>query len=85
MKTSDVFKVLLMLTGAAGVVALFLYARVDLGMSQEQINAELQETTDSMSDFAIAIWSQIALAVVVFIVYRIKRYRADVAHVEHDA
>lgn len=79
MKSSDISKVLLMLGAAVAAVALFLYARVDLGMSQGQVNAELQKYTDSMSAFAIAIWSQIALAVVVFIGYRIKRYRADVA------
>lgn len=82
MKSSDVLKVLLLLAIAIGVVALILYARVDLGMSQEQVNAELQKGTDLMSTITIAVWSQIAMAILVFIGYRIKRYRADVARAE---
>lgn len=82
MKSNDVLKVLLMLCVVVAAVALYLYARVDLGMSQEQINSAVQENTDSISTLAIAVWSQIALAIVLAAGYRIKRHRANMVRGE---
>jgi hypothetical protein len=59
MSRKDVLKVLIMFAAAAVAVALFCYARVDLGMSLEQVTAKLEAWTDSIGQAAIAVWTVI--------------------------
>ena len=61
MSHKDVIKVILMLAFAAAVVAAYCYARVDLGMTVEQVNVTLQSWfEDSMLPYVALI---VALAV----------------------
>lgn len=46
----------------AAAVAAYLYARVDLGMTIEDVNQTLRSVNDDLSVFALAIWVQIFLA-----------------------
>lgn len=79
MKLKDELKVLLMLAVAGGVVALYCYARVDLGMSLEQINAKLQEWQGTAISFTALIWLQIIVALGAGLGYRIWRHRVETA------
>lgn len=64
MSRMDVFKVLVMLSVAAGAVALLCYARVDLGMSWAQVADELDGWTVSLTNLTVFLWSQIIVAVI---------------------
>lgn len=77
MSKKDVWKVMAMLSFAVAVVALLCYARVDLGMSQEQINQQVQQWVGKTSTFAMLIWSQIIVAAVALVGYKTWRRRAD--------
>lgn len=76
MSKSDALKVLVELLIAGCVVALICYARVDLGMSWEQVNAQLKQWLGVTSMIAMAIWSQIIVAVVLFVGYKIWKHRS---------
>lgn len=75
MKLSDALKVMVMLCFAVGVVALFCYARVDLGMTQEQINSQLDQWLGKVSTWTILIWSQILVAAICGLAYKIWKHR----------
>lgn len=78
MKLKDVFKVLVALAVAAAVVAAFCYARVDLGMTQEQINQQVEQWIGAGSMLTMLIWSQIIIAAVAGLGYKIWRLRSEV-------
>lgn len=73
----DVLKVFVLLVAMVAGVALYCYARVDLGMTLAQINALLERSLSSVSMWAALIWSQIFVAVVALLIYRVFRYRAE--------
>ena len=79
MKRSDFLKVLLMLALAVVAVGLYLYARVDLGMSNERIVSALSVLTESTWTFAIVIWLQIAVAAAALAGYKICRHRRSMS------
>lgn len=79
MKRSDFLKVLLMLALAVVAVGLYLYARVDLGMSNERIVSALSVLTESTWTFAIVIWLQIAVAAAALVGYKIWRHRRSMS------
>lgn len=66
-----------MLGFAVAAVALLCYARVDLGMTHEQINQTLEQWIGKTSIFAVLIWSQVFVAVLAGVACRIWRLRAE--------
>ena len=60
MSRKDVWKVLVLLSIAVVVVGLYCYARVDLGMSLEQVNAKFDSCLHSL-------WGIAALVLVVIL------------------
>lgn len=78
MKTSDALKVLVMLGIAVLVVAAYCYARVDLGLSLEQINQRLEAWIGNLSSLAVLIWLQLIVAGLAGLGYRIWRHRSEV-------
>lgn len=85
MSARDSWKVLAMLAFAVAVVALYCYARVDLGLTQEQVNQVLHPELSALASGALLIWSQIILAVGAGLAYHVWRHRADGARVENSA
>lgn len=79
MSLKDVLKVLVMLAAAGVVVALYCYVRVDLGMSLEEVNQTLEQWTRKATTLTILIWSQIIVAGVAGLGYRIWRHRVETA------
>ena len=77
MSVKDALKVLVMLALAVAVVALLVYARVDLGMTQEQVNQTLEQWIGEVSTLAMLVWSQIIVAAIAGVAYRIWRRRAE--------
>lgn len=84
MTLKDTLKVLILLGVALFVVAVYCYARVDLGMSLEQINSRLEHGIGTVSTFALLIWSQIIVAAVAGLAYRIWRHRSEVRQMRPD-
>jgi len=78
MNTKDTSKVLVMLGFAALVVAAYCYARVDLGMSLGQINNHLEQWIGMISPLAMMLWSQLIIAAIAGLAYRIWRHRSEV-------
>lgn len=77
MRTQNGLKVVVMLGFAIAVVALLCYARVDLGMTQEQINQTLGQWVAEISTLTMLVWSQIIVAFVAMLGYRVWRVRPD--------
>ena len=73
----DALKVLVMLTLAVGVVAALCYARVDLGMTQEQVNQQLEQWIGKTSMVAMLIWSQLIVAAIAGVGYKIWRHHHE--------
>lgn len=69
MSKGDVRKVLAMLAGALTAVALICYARVDLGMTQDQLTQLLAKWSGDLWSLAILVWSQILVAGVAIAIY----------------
>ena len=64
MSRKDVVKVLIMLAAALAVVALYCYARVELGMTLDEVNAKLEAWTKSIGQTALVIWTVIIVGAV---------------------
>lgn len=79
MSAKDVLKVLAILALIVAAVAMFCYARVDLGMSLEDINQTLKQWAGKMTTLSVLIWSQIIVAGVASLGYRIWRHRVETA------
>lgn len=80
MSTKDIWKVLIMLAVSIAVVALYCFARVDLGMTQVQVNQTLARWEGNAWVFALVVWGQVILALIAGLAYRIWRYRAEQAN-----
>lgn len=78
MSMKDVLKVLVMLGVAVAVVALYCYARVDLGMSLEQVNQRLEQWVGTSWNFVLLIWLQLFVAGAAGLAYKIWRHRSEV-------
>lgn len=57
MSRIDALKVLILLAAAVAVVALICFARVDLGMSWDQMNAKMGEWKSSLFVLGFIVWS----------------------------
>lgn len=77
MTKSDAIKVMLELVFAVSVVAALCYARVDLGLSWDQINNRLQSWTSEIGNILLLIWLQIIVAVVCVVSHKIWKHRAE--------
>lgn len=77
MSLKDILKVLVMLFVAFAVVALLCYARVDLGMTPEQVNQQLKQWIGKTSMLAMLVWSQIIVAAIAGLGYKIWRHRSE--------
>jgi len=77
MSLKDVLKVLVMLAAAVAVVAALCYARVDLGMTQDQINQQVEPWLGKVSMVTMMIWSQIIVAAVAGLSYKIWRHSVE--------
>lgn len=82
MSAKDALKVLVMLAVAVAAVALLVYARVDLGMTQEQVNQTLEQWIGEVSTLTMLVWSQIIVAAIAGLAYRIWRHRTESARIE---
>lgn len=79
MSSKDVLKVLTMLAVVFAAVALYCYARVDLGMTQVQVNQQLEQWVRKTSMLSMVIWSQIIVAVVAGLGFKIWQHRSTKA------
>lgn len=77
MTKKDVLKVIALLAIAFVAVAMFSYARVDLGMSLQEINEVLQQWLESASLFAVLIWSQLLVVGLVWGTYQLCLIRRE--------
>lgn len=77
MSLKDALKVLVMLAVAVAVVAVLCYARIDLGMTQEQVNQQVEQWLGKVSMLTMLIWSQIIVAAVAGLGYKIWRHRSE--------
>lgn len=79
MSVKETMKVLVMLAVVVGAVALYCYARVDLGLTQEQVNHVLEQWQGQAITWTVLIWSQIIVAAVAGLAYKIWRHRVESA------
>lgn len=77
MSLKDTLKVLVMLSVVVAVVAALCYARVDLGMTQEQVNQQVEQWVGKVSTLTMLIWSQIIVAAAAGLGYKIWRHRSE--------
>ena len=70
---------LLMLAVAVGAVALYCYARVDLGMTQDQVNQKLELWQGQAFTLSALIWSQLIVAAIAGVAYKVWRHRSESA------
>jgi len=64
MKATDALKVLVMLLFAILAVALICYAKVDLGMSWEQITAKVEGWNSNLITLGLVVWSVVITLVI---------------------
>lgn len=77
MSLKDAMKVLLMLATAVGAVALYCYARVDLGMTQDQVNQALGLWQGQALTWTALICVQIVVAAFAGVAYKVWRHRSE--------